>query len=111
MKAMAFGPIAPVRVQSHASVPSGMEQLAAEKVRTLLLRLAPEPVLSARVTLGVAADPAVGQAASAHATVDLNGRILRAEATGETMREAIDLMLIRLRVQLGRGARTWPARW
>jgi hypothetical protein len=70
-----------VRVDAHARVPEGTAELAAAKVGSLL-RLAAEPLLSARVTLAVAADPAVARPAVAQATIDLNGRVIRAQAAG-----------------------------
>ena len=97
------------QVEDHGRVPGGMRELAAAKVASLL-RLASEPVLSARVTLAVSADPAVPRPAVAQATIDMNGRIVRAQAAGESMRAAIEHMAARLRVRLDRSARDWPAR-
>lgn len=99
---------APVRVEIHGRVPDGSRELAAAKVGSLL-RLASESVLSARVMLAVAADPAVARPALARITVDLNGRIVRAQAAEQTMRAAIEQMAARLRVRLGRAARNWSA--
>ena len=100
---------APVEVEAHGRVPDGMRELAAAKAGSLL-RFASEPVLSARVTLAVSADPAVPRRAVAQATIDLNGRTVRAQAVGETMRAAIEHMAARLRVRLDRSARNWAAR-
>jgi ribosome-associated translation inhibitor RaiA len=97
-----------VRIETHGRVPEGALELAAAKVGSLL-RIAAEPVLSAHVTLTVAADPAVDSPAVAQATVDLNGRIVRAQAAGHTMRAAIGQMETRLRVRLDRAARNWAA--
>ena len=99
----------PVQVEAHGRVPDGMRELAAAKTGSLL-RFASEPVLSARVTLAVSADPAVPRPAVAQATIDMNGRIVRAQAAGETMRAAIERMGARLRVRLDRSARNWAAR-
>jgi ribosome-associated translation inhibitor RaiA len=99
----------PVQVETHGRVPEGMRELAAAKASSLL-RFASEPVLSARVTLAVSADPAVARPALAQATIDLNGRIVRAQAAGETMPEAIEHMAARLRVRLDRSARDWSVR-
>ncbi len=99
----------PVQVEVHGQVPDGMRELAAAKAGSLL-RFAAEPVLSARVTLAVSADPAVPRPAVAQATIDVNGRIVRAQAAGETMRAAIEHMAARLRVRLDRSARDWAAR-
>jgi ribosome-associated translation inhibitor RaiA len=99
----------PVQVKAHGRVPDGMRDLAAAKAASLL-RFAPEPVFAARVTLAVSADPAVPRPAVAQATIDMNGRTIRAQAAGETMRAAIDHMAARLRVRLDRSARDWSAR-
>ncbi len=99
----------PVQVEAHGRVPAGMRELAAAKAGSLL-RFASEPVLSARITLAVSPDPAVARPAVAQATVDLNGRIVRAQAAGENMRVAIGHMAARLRVRLDRSARNWAAR-
>ena len=99
----------PVHVETHGRVPEEMRELAAAKVSSLL-RFASEPVLLTRVTLGVSADPAVPRPAVAQVTVDLNGRTVRAQATGATMRAAVEHMAARLRVRLDRSARDWAAR-
>jgi ribosome-associated translation inhibitor RaiA len=99
----------PVQVEMHGRVPAGMRELAVAKVGSLL-RFASEPVPWARVTLGVSADPAVQRPAVAQATIDLNGRTVRAQAADETMRAAVEHMAARLRVRLERSARDWEAR-
>jgi ribosome-associated translation inhibitor RaiA len=99
---------APVRVEIHGRVPDGSRELAAAKVGSLL-QLAAEPVLAARAMLAVAADPAVARPALAQVTVDVNGRIVRAQAAEQTMRAAIEQMAARLRVRLARAARNWAA--
>ncbi len=97
-----------LQVQTHTqgAVPEDAVDLAVIRVRAQL-RAASEPVLFARVKLTMAADPAVERPAIAQVNVDLNGRPIRAQATGETMREAIELMCDRLRVQLERAERNW----
>jgi hypothetical protein len=55
------------RVETHGRMPNGSADLAAAKVGLLFVAVA-EPVLSARVTLAVAADPAVERPAIAQAT-------------------------------------------
>jgi hypothetical protein len=57
---------APVRVETHGRVPEGMGELEAAKAGSLL-RLATEPVLSARVMLAVCADPKVCSSWAGHA--------------------------------------------
>jgi ribosome-associated translation inhibitor RaiA len=100
---------AKVQIEGHGRVPDGMRELATAKA-DWLLRFASEPVLSARITLAVAADPAVPRPAVAQVTMDLNGRTVRAQAADETMRAAIEHMATRMRVRLDRSARDWAAR-
>ncbi|MCY9784368.1 sigma 54 modulation/S30EA ribosomal C-terminal domain-containing protein [Nocardiopsis sp. EMB25] len=71
---------------------------------------APEPVLFARVRLTMAAGPAMARPAVAQANLDVNGRLVRAQVAGATMREAIDLLHDRLLVRLDRVGRHWEAR-
>jgi ribosome-associated translation inhibitor RaiA len=97
-----------VQTEAHGAVPALAAEVAARKVRSLL-RLAPEPVLFARVKLTMAADPAVERPAIAQVNLDLNGRLIRAQATGADMREAVNRMSDRLRIQLERAARNWAA--
>ena len=100
----AASPAVPVRVETHGQIPEGSEDLAVAKVGSLLRRHTARPVLSARVVLTMAADPAVERPAASQATVDINGAIIRVRAVGPTMRQAIGLMAARLRIRLGRTA-------
>jgi len=95
-----------VQTETRGAVPEGAVDLAVHRVSSLL-RVAPEPVLFARVKLIMSADPAVERPAIAQANVDLNGRLLRAQAAGETMREAVQHACDRLRIRLERAARNW----
>ena len=97
-----------VQTEAHGAVPALAAEVAARKVRSLL-RIAPEPVLFARVKLTMAADPAVERPAIAQVNLDLNGRLIRAQATGADMREAVNRMTGRLRIRLERAARNWAA--
>jgi ribosome-associated translation inhibitor RaiA len=94
----------PVRTMTHGAVPEGAQEFAVAKVHSVLGHVT-RPVLSARVTLTMSADPAVARPAAVQATIDVNGRIVRAEAAGRTMRDAIELMADRLRAQLRRAVR------
>ena len=94
----------PVRTMTHGAVPERAQEFAVAKVRSVLGHVR-RPVLSARVTLTMSADPAVARPAAAQATIDVNGRIVRAEAAGRTMRDAIELMADRLRARLRRTIR------
>jgi ribosome-associated translation inhibitor RaiA len=97
-----------VRTEARGAVPPGSMDLAVEKVRAAL-RHAGEPVLSARVRLTISADPAVERPAIAQVNLDLNGRLIRAQADAESMREAIDRLVGRLKIRLDRAARNWAA--
>ena len=99
---------AQIRVETHGEVPVWAVELARAKVGSVL-RIAAEPVLSARVVLAMAPDPAVARPAIAQATVDMNGRVIRAQAAGKTARLAVELMSARLRIRLVRAARNWAA--
>jgi ribosome-associated translation inhibitor RaiA len=100
----------PVRTATHGAVPEAAQELAVAKVH-LVLRHVTRPVLSVRVILTMSADPAVSRPAAAQVTVDVNGRIVRAEAVGKTMRDAIELMADRLRARLRRTIRPRFALW
>jgi ribosome-associated translation inhibitor RaiA len=95
-----------VQAEAQGAVPEGAVSFAAHQVSSLL-RMAPEPVLSARVTLIMAADPAVERPATVQVNIDLNGQLIPAQATGQTMREAIHHACDRLRIRIERAARNW----
>jgi len=97
-----------VQAETRGAVPEGAVSLAVGRVSSLL-RAASEPVLSARVKLTMAADPAVERPAIAQVNIDLNGRLIRAQAAGETMREAIGHACDRLHIRMERAARNWAA--
>ncbi len=97
-----------VQTETRGAVPEGAAGLAVHRVSSLL-RAAPEPVLFARVKLIMSADPAVQRPAVAQVNVDLNGRLVRAQAAGETMRAAVEHASGRLRIRLERAARNWEA--
>jgi ribosome-associated translation inhibitor RaiA len=101
--------VVPVRTGSRGRVPGGAEELAVSRIRSVLGHVA-KPVLSARITLMMSADPAVAFPAAAHATIDVNGRVVRAQAVGPTMYEAIEHMVSRLRVRLDRAVQSPASR-
>ncbi len=105
---MADTPTVQVQTETRGAVPEGAVDLAIHQVSSLL-RMAPEPVLFARVKLIMSADPAVRRPAVAQVNVDLNGRLIRAQAAGETMRAAVEHACDRLRIRLERAARNWEA--
>jgi ribosome-associated translation inhibitor RaiA len=97
-----------VQAETRGAVPEDMTGFAVHRVGSLL-RAASEPVLSARVKLTMSADPAVEHPAVAQVNIDLNGRLVRAQAAGRTMREAVEHASDRLRIRLDRAARNWEA--
>ena len=97
-----------VQAETQGAVPEAAVSYAADQV-SALLRKAPEPVLFARVSLIMAADPAVERPALALLNIDLNGRLIRAQAAGENMREATHHACDRLRIRIQRAARNWAA--
>lgn len=99
---------AQIRVETHGDVPAWAVDLVTDKVESVL-GIAAEPILSARVLLAMAPDPAVARPALAQVTIDMNGRVIRAQAAEQTMRPAVEQMGARLRVRLGRAARNWAA--
>ena len=105
---MADAQTAQVQTETRGAVPEDMAGFAVHQVSSLL-RAASEPVLFARVKLIMSADPAVEHPAIAQVSIDLNGRLVRAQAAGGTMREAVEHACGRLRIRLQRAARNWEA--
>jgi Sigma 54 modulation/S30EA ribosomal protein C terminus len=99
---------AQIRIETHGEVPPWAVGVARAKVESAI-GAAAEPILSARVMLAMAPDPAVARPVVAQATVDMNGQVIRAQATGKTAREAIGHLGTRLRARLARAARNWAA--
>jgi ribosome-associated translation inhibitor RaiA len=86
-------------VTVHGSADPRAQAYARRKIGQLV-RLAPGPVLAARVKLDRASDPAVERPATAKASLDLNGRQVRAQASARQVNEAVDLLEARLRARL-----------
>lgn len=97
-----------IRVTTDGHVP-GIADYARDKIGALL-HLAHRPVLSARVRVTRHGDPAASRPVVAQANLDLNGRLVRAQAESDSEREAIDRLEARLRHQLERAAQHWEAR-
>ncbi len=91
-----------VTVEVRGQIPPRAVEYARAKVLAVIGRNAPEPVLFAKVKLAVAADPAVARPALARASLDVNGRAVRAHVAAQTLRAATDLLHDRLRAQLTR---------
>jgi RNA polymerase-binding transcription factor DksA/ribosome-associated translation inhibitor RaiA len=91
-------PLGPPAVELVARDPraEAARGYAAQKVRPVIEAIG-DPVLHARVKLSMAADPAVDRPARAEATLDVNGRLVRAQVAGHTLHEAVDLLVPRLR--------------
>ncbi len=97
-----------VQAETRGAVPEGAVSFAVDQVSSLL-RMASEPVLFARVKLTMSADPAVQRPMVAQVNIDLNGRLIRAQAAGLTVREAVEHACDRLRIRLERAGRNWAA--
>jgi ribosome-associated translation inhibitor RaiA len=78
------------------------ERAYAREKLAYVARLAPARILSERLRLHHEPDPARARPAIAEATLDVNGRPIRAHVAAPTMREAIDLLEARLRRRLER---------
>jgi hypothetical protein len=90
-------------------MPEGTADYARDKVGALI-HLAPGPVLSARVRLTRHGDPAFPNPVVSQANLDVNGRLVRAQAEGDTAQEAVDRLEARLRARLDRVAAGWESR-
>ncbi len=97
-----------VETVTRGEVSPDMAEYAAEKVRGLA-RYCPEPVLHARVTLTRLPNPAAERPATAQVNLDLNGRPVRAQATGVSVREAVDMVHSKLQRMLPEFGRHWEA--
>ena len=98
-----------VEVSTHGRLSTDAVDYARRKVADLGRRT-DRPVLWARVRLTRHDDPAVERPIVAQANVDVDGRLVRAQADGTTVREAIDRLEARLQRSLGRAAEHWEAR-
>jgi ribosome-associated translation inhibitor RaiA len=89
----------PLALVADEQVPEELRQRA-RQVIAHAARVSARPVLAARVVLRVHHDPALQRPALASASLDVNGRIIRAHVEARVMHEAIDLMADRLRRNL-----------
>lgn len=90
-----------VAVHTRGAVSRTERAYAQEKVAHLR-RVAPGPVLFAKVDLTAEADPARERPAVAKAELDVNGRLVCARVAAGTMFAAVDLLEARLRQRLER---------
>src|SRR6266540_2586228 len=86
-------------VTRHRDIDPGVQAYARHKIGQLA-KIAPGPVLLARVKLERAADPAMARPALAQATLAVNGRLVRAQVVARQLDEAVDLLEARLRDRL-----------
>ena len=91
-------------VHGHGKVSSAAHSYAHQKILALT-KLAPGPILYAKVDLIASANPAHEHPAQAKAEFDVNGQVVRAHAEASTMPAAIDELESRLRTRLERSAR------
>ena len=97
-----------VDVTTHGELP-GAADYARSKIGELG-RYTSRPVLHARVKLSRHRDPAVQWPVVAQVNLDVDGRPVRAQVEAETVREAIDLLVARVRRRLERAAGHGEAR-
>jgi ribosome-associated translation inhibitor RaiA len=88
-----------VVVSTRGVITETAAEYASGKVRRAA-RLAPAPVLHARVELHQHLNPSIEQPSVATVNLDVNGRPVRAQAAASSMTEAIDLLEARLRQRL-----------
>jgi ribosome-associated translation inhibitor RaiA len=88
-----------VQVQMQAGMEPQLHTYVQEKITTVLGHTG-RTVLFARVRLDRIANPAAVRPVTARAEIDLNGRVLHAEATADTPYEAVDLLQDRLEARL-----------
>ena len=97
-----------VTVVSKGEVPHAATALAVEAISKLVAGI-DEPVLFARVKLGLEADPARPRPATAAATIDLNGDVVRAHVASGDLDAAVESLSGRLRQQIERRADRYEA--
>jgi ribosome-associated translation inhibitor RaiA len=110
-----------VVIMTRGVIPDTAVDYAVSKVERAI-ELAPAPVLHARVELHQHLNPSVACPFLATANIDVNGQLVRAQATAAALMEAIDLLEARLRRRLEvlssrlnrrqrRGAATEAGQW
>ncbi len=84
-----------IQISRRGDVPEDAMIYARDMMATLIARIR-EPVLYAEVEVEHAPDPARERPALAEATIDLNGKLVRAHVAAGELTEAIDLLSDRL---------------
>ncbi|WP_433605865.1 HPF/RaiA family ribosome-associated protein [Dactylosporangium sp. CA-139114] len=90
-----------IGVQLQPGMEPQVQRYAREKVAAVLGHTA-RPVLFARVRLDRTGNPAAVRPVTARAEIDVNGRVLHAEAHGDAPYEALDRLQDRLQARLDR---------
>ncbi|MGN6245639.1 MAG: ribosome hibernation promotion factor [Motilibacteraceae bacterium] len=101
-------PVLEVQVEAPDDVAAVDRDYARDKVAALGQRIG-RPVLYARVRLTVSHDRAVLRPHGARAQLDVDGRPLRAHASAQSVREAVDALDARLRDRLERLLPDWES--
>ncbi|MEU1290022.1 HPF/RaiA family ribosome-associated protein [Kitasatospora sp. NPDC005856] len=94
-------PVPDISVTTRGEVTLAAPDYARTKLLAVLERL-DEPVLAVRVKLAQEPNHAVARPSVAQATLDLNGRPVRAHVAATTMQEAVDLLQDRLNARIAR---------
>lgn len=98
-----------IRVVLGASIPPETAQEIRRRVGAVLDHVR-QPVLSARVRVDRHHDPAAPRPVTAQATVDVNGRLVRAQVDAATVGEALAALEEKLRHSAERVAARWKDR-
>jgi ribosomal subunit interface protein len=88
-----------IEITARGDIGSGDRRYAEDKLARVG-KFAPRPILHARATLTGETNPAIERRAVAEASLDVSGRIVRAQVAATQMREAVDLLEQRLRRRL-----------
>jgi ribosome-associated translation inhibitor RaiA len=100
---------ADVQVVMRGNLSNELAAYARSKIVAVAERLA-DPVLHARIRLTRQPDPAVTRPVRVQVNLDVNGRLVRAQAAGIAGEDAVDLLVDRLRRRLIRRKQHWEAR-
>jgi hypothetical protein len=92
-------PTVPIEVSVHGEVETEAVEYARKRIGAVMDHIG-EPMIFVRLRLTVAPDPARDRPALAHATVDIDGELVRAHVAAHEPREAADLLQRRLLDQL-----------
>lgn len=97
-----YGPI-PLATVTQGEVPPDALDYAIGRVHEVAERIE-EPILSVRIKLSVAPDPARSRPALAQVSLNINGQVVRSHVAAHETREAVDLLALRLTDRLGHRA-------